>query len=430
MARWANWAGTVSCQPAEIAMPRSLEEIATIVRASANAGRPVRAVGSGHSYSPLVETNGTVLSLDKFQGIEAVDTTAGEVTVLGGTILRSIGPLLKGHGLAMANLGDTDAQSLAGAISTSTHGSGISLGSVSTQVVGLTLVTATGDVIECSRERDTDIFRAAAVSLGTLGIIAKVRLKVQPAYRLSRTQANRPLAQVLDEIDDLVTRNRHFEFWSFPYTVQVSTRTSNPTQEKADVSNLKRFWETIVVDTAGLWLMSQAGRLSSSISRGIARLASRLNSQGTSVDDSFRILATPRYVKLTEMEYAVPAAAGPQCLREVLQFIESAGIHVNFPIEYRYVAADDLFLSPFFERDSALIDVQQFDGMPYETYFRGCEAIFRRYNGRPHWGKIHYRDQSELRAMYPGWEEFNRIRRQLDPGGAFMTPYLRSLLGG
>ena len=429
MPGWSNWAKTVTCRPAQIAKPRSIDEIAAVVSASAAAGRPVRAVGSGHSYSPLVATEGTILSLDNFQGIEAVDTVAGEVTVRGGTKLRSIGPLLRRHGLAMENLGDTDAQSLAGAISTGTHGSGIALGSVSTQVAGLTLVTATGDVIECSRERDEDVFRAAAVSLGTLGIIARVRLKTVPAYRLERKKQNRQLDEVLAEIDSLVTDNRHFEFWAFPYARRVSTRMSNMTGEEPNVATLKRLWENIVVDTAGLWVLSQAGRLSPAVSRGVARLSARLNSQGTSVDDNYRILATPRYVKLTETEYAVPAEAGPECLREVLEFIEREGIPVNFPLEYRYVAADDLFLSPFYERDSALIDAQQFHGMPYEGYFRGCEAIFRKYGGRPHLGKIHHCDHSQLQALFPGWDDFNRVRRQLDPGGVFMTPYLRGLLG-
>ena len=424
--RWTNWAGTVACTPAHFAKPATLQAIQDVVRSSAHAGRQVRVVGSGHSYSPLVATSGTLMSLDRYQGLESFDVQAGEATILGGTKLRRIGPLLKQADLAMINLGDTDAQSIAGAISTSTHGSGLQLGSLSQMVVGLTLVAGDGEVIECSRDRHPELFRAAAVSLGSLGIIAKVRLKVIPAYRVRRIKDNRPLEEVLSEIDGLTRDNRHFEFWAFPHADTVSTRTSNPTTDDADVSRLERFWENIVVDTAGLWLLSQAGRLRP-LTRTVSRISAKLNSETASVDDSFRMLATPRHVKLREMEYAVPAAAGPACLREIMALIESSNFQVTFPIQYRYVAADDLFLSPFFEQPSALIDVQQFYKLDHEPYFRACEAIFRRYAGRPHWGKIHYQSAQDLRPLYPRWSDFQRLRRELDPGGLFLSPYLQHL---
>jgi FAD/FMN-containing dehydrogenase len=232
----------------------------------------------------------------------------------------------------------------------------------------------------------------------------------------------------VSDIDRLTRDNRHFEFWAFPYADNVSTRISNPTTDPPNVSGLKRFWENVVVDTAGLLVLSHLGRLRP-LAKHIARLSPRLNSEDDSVDDSFRMLATPRHVKLREMEYAVPAAAGPDCLRDILAAIDASQFQVTFPIQYRYVAADDLFLSPFYEQASALIDVQQFHKLPHEPYFRACEAVFRRYGGRPHWGKIHYRSAEELRDLYPKWDDFQRIRRELDPHGIFLSPYVKRLFG-
>lgn len=420
----------MTCRPSEFAQPATIEELAEVVRANTKNGRTIRVAGSGHSHSAIVATDGILISMGKIRGLREVDAESGEVSVWAGTTLRDLGPLLHEHGLAMANLGDTDAQTVSGAISTATHGTGITLGSLSSQVIGLDLITAAGETVACSETQNRETFKAAQVGLGCLGIISSVRLKLLPSYRLRRVKENRRLEDLLPELEELVHRNRHFEFWYFPHTNRVSTRASNFTDARPNVGAFRRFWENIVVDTAGLWVASEVGKRIRSLTVPISRLSARLNSEGESVDESYRMLAKPRYVRFTEMEYAVPFDKGPDCLLEVIELIKRKRIRVSFPIQYRYAGADDSYLSPVYERPSALIDVQQYHGMPYEDYFREAEGIFRRYGGRPHWGKVHYRTAEELRSLYPMWDKFMAVRRTLDPDGVFMNDYLRRVLGG
>ncbi len=422
---WKNWAGNVQCRPAEIMKPASLNELAEAICSSAKAGRTIRVAGSGHSYNDIVSTNGVLISLDKIQGIENVDLTANTATVWAGTKLWRLGKPLWEKGLAMINLGDTHAQALAGAISTATHGSGIKLGNISTQVEGFTLITADGKIRECTRQDNPELFNATQVSLGALGVIAKVRLKLLPRYHLHEIRRKMKLEPVLAEIDKAIQAHRHYEFWYWPDTDRVSVRTRDMTAAPVTENVLKRFWEDIVLENWGLIVISKLCDLIPALADELSLLTARLDTEGEKVDRSYHVLATPRMVRLVEMEYAVPAEAGPECLREIKRFIDKSEVPINFPIQYRYVAADDAYLSPYYGRDSALIDLQQYIGLPYEEYFKAGEAIFKKYRGRPHWGKIHYRTASELRELYPNWDCFHAIRKSLDPNGMFMNDYLR-----
>ena len=426
---WKNWAGNVRCRPAKVMKPSSIEELIETVRTNTKHGHRMRVAGSGHSYSPIVSTDGILLSLDKLRGIEDVDPEANEATVLAGTKLQSLGDLLWDQGMAMSNLGDTHAQALAGAISTATHGSGITLGSVSTQVIGFTLVTAAGELLECSPQQHPEIFKAAQVSMGALGIIVKVRLKLLSRYKLREVRRRRDLESVLAEVHKSIREHRHFEFWFWPDTSRVSVRARDISEARITETAFSRFWEDIVFENGALWLVSVLSDLIPSLADTFSRLSARLDTKGEKVDRSYRILTTPRLVRLTEMEYAVPAEAGPDCLREIKKFIDQSDIPINFPIQYRYVAADDAYLSPFYKQDSALIDLQQYIGLPHEEYFRAGEAIFKKYGGRPHWGKLHHRTAEELRELYPMWDKFHEIRRSLDPNNVFMNDYLRRVLG-
>jgi FAD-linked oxidoreductase len=426
--RWHNWAGNVRCEPAEIARPRGEDEVADAVRRAVAAGRGVRVAGSGHSYSPLVATDGTLLSLERMRGVQSVDREAREATVWAGTRLRDLGGPLWDAGLSMENLGDTHAQALAGAVATGTHGSGITLGSVSSQVVGLTLVTATGELVECSAEREPELFRAARVGLGCFGVVTRVRLRLLPRTNLRMQTRREDLETVLGDLPRRLA-HRHFEFWYWPDTRTVVTRTTDPTDAPATVGAVRRFLDQVVVENAGLVVLSAVARAVPSLADDISRLQAKLAGTGDKVDRSYNVLATPRLVKLVECEYAVPAAAGPDCLREVQAWLDASDMPVSFPIEYRYVAADDSHLSPYHQRESAMIDLQQFAGMPHEEYFAAGEAIFKRYDGRPHWGKLHTRTAGELRELYPGWDGFQALRRTWDPEGTFMNDHLRRVLG-
>jgi FAD-linked oxidoreductase len=427
-ASWHNWAGNVRCTPAEQVRPRSEDELAAALGRAVAAGRNVRVAGSGHSYSPLVSTDGTLISLERLKGIEAVDTQASEVTVWAGTRLRAIGDPLWRHGFSMENLGDTHAQALAGAVGTATHGSGITLGSVSTQVVGLTLMTAAGELVECSEEHEPELFHAARVGLGCLGIVTRLRLRVLPRHNLEMRIRNEELDTVLGEIEDRL-EHRHFEFWYWPDTGKVLSRTTDMTERAPTENALERFFKQIVIENGAVLVLSTVARAIPSLADDISRIQAKLGATEEKVDRSYRVLATPRFVKLVESEYSVPAEAGPDCLREVKAWLDASDAPVSFPIEYRYVAADDSYLSPYHGRDSAMIDLQQFKGMPYGDYFAAGEEIFKRYEGRPHWGKLHTRGADELRPLYPRWDDFQAVRAKWDPAGVFMNDHLRGLLG-
>jgi FAD-linked oxidoreductase len=426
-ATWRNWSGNVRCTPAAVVRPRSEDEVAVAIRRAAAAGQNVRVAGSGHSYTEIVSTSGTLLSLERMSGIVSLDAERSEATVWAGTRLRSLGDPLWERGFAMENLGDTDVQALAGAISTATHGSGIELRSLSSQVVGLTVVTATGEVVECSEEREPELFKAARVGLGCLGVITRVRLRLQPRYLLSMTMRHEELETVLGDIHERL-RSRHFEFWYWPETGHVTTRSTNVTDGPVTQRATRRFLQGIVLENAGLWLVNSVARAAPASADAISGLQARLAPAGERVDRPYRLLATPRLVKLLECEYAIPAEAGPECLREVKAWIDRSHVPISFPIEYRYVAADDSFLSPYYGRRTVMIDLQQFKGMPYHEYFLAGEEIFRRYEGRPHWGKLHTRTAAELRDLYPEWERFQEVRRRWDPDGLFMNDYLRRVL--
>jgi FAD-linked oxidoreductase len=425
---WRNWTGNVRCTPAEIVRPRSEKEVADAVGRAVAAGRNVRVAGSGHSYAEIVSTDGTLLSLERMSGIESVDAARREATVWAGSRLKALGDPLWKHQLAMENLGDTHAQALAGAVSTATHGSGIELGSLSSQVVGLTLVTAAGEVVECSEEREPDLFKAARVGLGCLGVITRVRLRVLPRYRLMMRSRREDLETVLSELDDRLG-SRHFEFWYWPDSDLVSSRTSEITDAPVTENELERFFKRMVVENGALAVMSWIARAVPPWADDISRLQAKLGSTGDRVDRPYRLLATPRLVKLLETEYSVRAEDGPACLREVKEWIDESDVPISFPIQYRYVAAEDSFLSPYHGRRSAMIDLQQFKGMRYSEYFAAGEEIFKRYDGRPHWGKLHSRSAAELRPLYPEWERFQQVRDHWDPQGVFMNDYLRRVLG-
>lgn len=426
---WRNWSGVVTARPRERHAPASLEALATLVREASAGGRTLRVVGSGHSFTPLVATEDVLVSLDALAGVEDVDVPAREARVWGGTKLHALGPALAAHGLAMENLGDINVQSLAGAVSTGTHGTGSGFGCLSTQVAALTLVTAEGEVVECSPTREPELFRAACVSLGSLGVLARLSLRLLPAYRLRLTRRTLPLEECLAGLPALDRQHRNFEFYWFPYSEVALTKASDLTDEEPTHRGVGAFLNDVLLENGAFWLVCQAGRMAKGLIPRLCRLSARAASEGTAVDASDRIYATPRLVRFVELEYAVPAARGADCLRELDAFIRRERVAVNFPLEFRFVKGDDLPLSPFYRRDSAVLSVHMLRGMPYEAYFRGVEAIFRNHGGRPHWGKMHTLTAEQLRGLYPGWDAFHALRRRLDPKGTFLNPYLRTLFG-
>jgi FAD-linked oxidoreductase len=426
---WRNWSGSVHAQPTDLATPRSIDELAGVLGRASAAGRTVRPVGSGHSFTPIAACDDLMVSLDALQGLERVDAAAGRVEVLGGTKLSRLSAELDAAGLAQENLGDINAQSIAGALGTGTHGTGATLGSIATQVEALTLVTAAGDVIECSREREPDLFDAARVSLGVLGVIARVQLRVLPAYRLAYRVERRALDDVLADLDDLKAAHRHFEFYWFPYSPWTMVKRQDRTDAGVDRGHRLARAGELVVDNAGLWLISQIARARPALAPRAGRLSGALFTAAAGVGPSHEVFATHRKVRFQEMEYNVPAEHVADVVAELRDTVERHRFPVHFAVEVRFVAPDDIWLSPAYERDSAYVAVHAFRGMPYKEYFRTVEPIFTRRGGRPHWGKMHTQRAASLRERYPRFDDFLDVRADLDPAGTLLTPYLRELLG-
>ena len=425
--RWSNWSGSVQSTPRQIARPQSIEELQDIVRQCARTGQHIRVVGAGHSFTPIAQTNDVLISLDNLQGVEQVDSANSTATVLGGTRLNLLGEELFKRGLAQENLGDIDVQSISGAVSTGTHGTGAAFGTLATQIAGLMLVTASGDLLECSPEHNPDIFKAAQVSLGTLGIIAKVKLRVVPATRLHYQGRGSTLTDCLANLERYKQENSHFEFFWFPYTDGVQAKFLNETDDPPSKSSLWNNFNKIVLENYVYWLISEICRRVPSFCKTACRISAQSIATVDEVNYSHRLFTTPRLVRFQEMEYNIPAEHARAVALEIQQCIAEHQFKVHFPVECRFVRADDIWLSPAYQRDSAYIAVHMYRGMPYQDYFRHIEEIFKRYNGRPHWGKMHTRTAGELAALYPHWNDFRRVRAELDPQGMFLNEYLRTL---
>ncbi len=429
-AEWRNWAGDQRCRPAAVERPRSIAEISAALERAASGAQRVRVAGAGHSFSDIVLTDGRLLALDRMHRVLDVDRASGLVRVQGGITIHALNHRLAEHGLALENLGDIDVQSIAGAISTATHGTGARLGNIPTQVAALTLVLADGSTLRCSEKDDPELLRAARVGLGALGVVAEVTLRCVPAFRLHGVDAPAPLERTLERFEELALANDHFELFVFPHARTALTRTNNRTEEPARPrGRVGAYVNQVLLTNHTFGLFCRLGRrLPSQIPR-LNRLVTRLAGASRRVESSERIFASPRLVRFTEMEYAIPRARTAEAVRRVLELVERGGFAVPFPIEVRTVAADDALISTAAGRDSGFVAVHMYEGMEWEPYFRAVEAVMDELDGRPHWGKRHFQTASSLRGRYPEWERFQAVRRRLDPGGRFANAYTDRVLG-
>jgi L-gulono-1,4-lactone dehydrogenase len=426
---WSNWAGNQTCAPVAIESPMNDAELASVVKGAAADGRTVKVIGAGHSFTDIACTNGVQIRLDNYGRVLRVDQESGLVTVQSGIPLYVLNEALAVRGLALPNLGDIAYQSVAGAISTSTHGTGVRLGGLATQVHAIDLVTADGSMVSCSADEEPEIFDAARVGLGALGVLANVTLQTVPAFNLQAIEEPMRVSHVLENLDDYVEGNDHFEFFYYPHTGWCGTKRNNRTD--APVGGRTRwdeFKNKTLLENVAFGTVCRVGRIFPSL---IPRLAKALPSQGRVeyVDRSFRIFASPRYVHFYEMEYSIPRAACQEALTRVRELIDTSGLHISFPVEVRFTAPDDIPLSTASGRESCYIAVHVYRGMPYEQYFRGVEAIMDSVGGRPHWGKMHYQTAATLAPKYPAWDRFQNVRNRLDPERRFANAYTERVLG-
>lgn len=421
---WRNWSGAQVCLPAARLAPADEGQLVDLIRKAAG---PIRAVGSGHSFSALVPTEGTLVALNHFTGVLGHDATTLQAEIGAGTRIADLGEPLKKIGQALPNMADIDYQTFAGAISTSTHGTGPQFGSYSTIVTGLRLVTAKGEVLDLDAQKQPALFDAARCSLGALGIITRVRLQNRKAFRLRRKEWIGDTEELLEQWPTLIRQHRHFEL---NVLLHSDVAVASALDETTETGTIAKEEGGDGEKVAMLQWVDRNFRNSPNVQATLHNFIARnLISFPDVVDDSYKVFANVRDVRFNEMEYSVPADAGVACLREVLALINGQNLHSYIPIEFRHVKGDTLPISMFSGGDRCAISVHQYYDLDYHNFFAQVEPIFWKYDGRPHWGKLHNLNAAQFSKLYPRFKEFTEIRDALDPTGRFLNGHLRSVFG-
>lgn len=421
---WTNWAANQHCTPKYRTAPTNDSEVMDALENSVGTIRPV---GAGHSFSPVVNTQDTMVATDLLSGVINHDASLLQTEVWAGTRIHNLGPMLDAIGQAQPNLPDMDYPSMGGAIAHSVHGTSPKFGSMSTDVVGLTLATPSGELIECNATKHPEVFQAARTSVGVLGIVSRLTIQNQAAFDLTEVSGLEKTEEVLEDLEHRFAKHRLFEFFPLPYTnysLTTSTDLAGPNdvnvgEEDPDaITDLRSAFEKLAwIPVIGSSLYESA--ILSAVSSG---------EQTIRTGPSFKVLPHDRLSRFREMEYTVPAELGPACLREILHTIRKKELPMSYPIEYRHVKGDDIWLSMFEGQEGASISIHQYGDLEYEQVFSEIEPIFWKYNGRPHWGKLHTLTGNDLAALYSKhWKDFQAVRRELDPEGRMMNGYLRTL---
>lgn len=429
---WQNWGRSASVKPLRIERPRTPESVQRAVKAAAAQGLTVKAVGAGHSFTGIAVAPGVLLELDDLQGLVSADAATGRVTLLAGTRLHRVPALLAPYGLAMQNLGDIDRQSISGAISTGTHGTGARFGGLATQVVGITMITAAGEFLRIDETQNAEMLPAAALGLGALGIIVEVTLQCVPAFTLQAIDEPAPLADVLATLDERVAASDHFEFYWFPHTDVALTKrqTRLPEAARREPLPIVGKWIDETLLSNGVYrVVCATGRLAPAITPPFNRLAVQLTGDRRYTDLSHRVLTQSRTVRFREMEYALPAENVVPAFRAVQALIARQGWHIEFPIEVRFAQEDDRWLSTAHGRATGYIAVHRYWRVDPTVYFEAIEQIMLEHGGRPHWGKLHTLTAEQLRERYPRFDDFTALRDRLDPERRFANRCLERVLG-
>ncbi|MFI9626263.1 D-arabinono-1,4-lactone oxidase [Streptomyces sp. NPDC052042] len=427
---WRNWAGNVTAQPRRAVTPASVPELAEALRRASEDGLRVKAVGSGHSFTSVAATDGLLIRPDLLTGIREIDREAMTVTVGAGTTLERLNAVLAREGLSLTNMGDIMKQTVAGATSTGTHGTGRDSGSISAQIRALELVTADGRVLTCSEKENADVFAVARIGLGALGVVTAITFAVEPIFLLTAREEPMGFDRIMADFDGLVAENEHFEFYWFPHTGNCSTKRNNRSAGPAAPPGKVSGWiEDELLSNGVFQVACSVGRAFPAAIPSIAKVSSRALSARTYTDIPYQVFTSPRRVRFVEMEYAVPREAAVEVLREVRAMVERSPLRISFPVEVRTAPADDIALSTASGRDCAYIAVHMYRGTPYQSYFTAVERIMTAHAGRPHWGKVHTRDAEYFAEAYPRFGEFTAVRDRLDPDRLFGNAYLRRVLG-
>lgn len=390
MPKWSNWSGQLKSKPSSYQQIYTEQQAAALAVNCRNDGKTIRAVGAGHSHQDLVGNDGVIVDLVGLAGV--ISVTTNSAWVWAGSRIHTLGLTLNQQGLALPNQGDIDQQAITGATATGTHGTGATLSNLSSRVIGASIALADGRLVTCEHHSDDpelqELWRASRLHLGAFGIITRLKLDLVPSYRLQEQTWQAPLLETLDNLEPLINDNRHCEFFWYPHTDTAQVKVINPTDAEPNYP---------------------------------------LAAEGQRCGWNFEVLPNHRPQKHTEMEYSVPAEQGPACMRAIKELLESDFNEVRWPVEYRTLAADDVWLSTAYERDTVTISVHQAVSEPDEPYYRACEEIFLAFDGKPHWGKVNYLNGEQLAQMHPKWADWWRVRDRVDPDGVFLNPYLQSI---
>ena len=427
--RWSNWAGNQQTGSVLVSKPQTESELQQVVQNAQTSGRRVKAVGSGHSFTAIAVAEEVLVDLSKYDEILAIDKINQTVTVQSGIQLSKLNQALYENSLAMQNLGDIAYQTIAGAISTSTHGTGAKFTGIANQVVALRVVLADSSIVECSANVNAELFSCARVGLGAIGLISTVTLKVVPAFNLAVIEEPMRLDEVLQNLDLHVDSNDHFEFFWVPHTGWALTKRNNRNNLPIEpMSKMSHWYSKTLMENYAFGAVCMLGKARPSL---IPKLAKALPSSGRNEysDASHKVFASKRIIKFYEMEYAIPREACAEALNRVRRMVADSGFFLNFPVEVRFTAPDEIPLSTASNRESAYIAVHIYKGMNYVPYFTEVESIMNSYQGRPHWGKLHFQNASTLASRYPQWDVFQSVRNQVDPKRMFSNQYLETVLG-
>jgi FAD-linked oxidoreductase len=416
---WKNWSGSVQAQPAQLAVPRTEDELTAIVRGASK----VRVVGAGHSFMPLCATDGVLVDLSALDSPIEVAADGASAWVPAGWSLKRLTAALWERGYSLPNQGDVNPQSLAGAAATGTHGTGVELGSLSTFARAFRLLLADGSVVECSKDERPELFEAQRLSLGLLGIATRIRVSVLPAYHLEERIERMPLAAAIEQFQSVAVAHRHAEFFVFPYADDVIMKTLHPAAEEGELKEPSASDETIFRFCCDVTAAAPA------VARVLQRQLMRLVRPSRRVGPAYRIFPSDRTVSFEEMEYEMPRAVGLSALQEAIAWVRKRKLPVAFPFEFRWVAADDIWLSPFNKGPGASISMHQYSKMPWRELLAAAEPIFRANGGRPHWAKRHTLTARDVFELYPNAERFCAVRAQVDPGAKFTNAHLAELFG-
>ncbi len=427
---WRNWSGLATAHPAQVISPADPSEVADAVVAARTNALPVKMVGAGHSFTGIAVADGLMLRPDGLVGIRSLDRDGMTVTVLSGTPLHVLNDTLHNLGLALHNMGDIDQQTVAGAISTGTHGTGGVWASLSAQVAGLEIVTADGSLVHATASSNPDLFNAARVGLGALGIITAITLSVEPAFTLEAVEQPMSWDEAISRYDELVDDNHHFDMYWFPHTDRTLTKRNNRTvDEPRPLSRVRRYVDDDLLSNTVFGWVNRVGNRAPRTIPNLNHLSARALSAREYSDASHRVFTSPRRVVFREMEYSLPRAVGMRALTEIRRLIDSSMWRISFPVEIRYTPADDIWLSTSYGRESVYLAFHVNEQTDHAPYFRAVERILREYDGRPHWGKLHTRTADDLAPAYERWSDFQQVRDDVDPDRLFTNTYLDRVLG-